>query len=139
MKAIDDGQRFRYWIEKASSEPSRVAKAIQSCTYPEEYRRAIDDMIRADEPQTEEVEETWWRNKNGYTMLNVAPTKNLENWTISKVTYTRPKPRKVVREWVVEGGFDSTKLIQLSSNVSGRPDWIANTSGTFTYRAEVEE
>jgi hypothetical protein len=44
-------------------------------------------------PATEEVEELWYRHKNGFIM---APSmgRNLADWTLVKVTYSRPVKRK---------------------------------------------
>ena len=104
-------------------------------------------------PQTEEVEVKRWLCIACDRIYNHLPSTKTVSCACKDIngdeavkpcveltgTYTRPKPRKVVKEWVFEGGFDSIKLIQAGGpNVDARPNWIVNTSGTFTYRAEVE-
>lgn len=42
-----DASLFRFWVKMASSEPSKVAIAISSCTSTDEYRAALTTLAIA--------------------------------------------------------------------------------------------
>lgn len=44
-----DGELFNYWVEEASRNPVRVAKALAHCVKPDDYRAALWIMVKEDE------------------------------------------------------------------------------------------
>lgn len=41
-----DGALFRFWIRMGSERPSKVAVALQSCTTPQQYRKALTELAQ---------------------------------------------------------------------------------------------
>lgn len=41
----EDAMLFRFWIQEASVRPIRLSKAIAHCVTPDDYRRALHDLL----------------------------------------------------------------------------------------------